>query len=128
MTGRCGVVVAHGQLAEGLLSALTQVAGPQENLWAISNEDMGGRALTEAVETLLAERAKGREAVLFSDVDGGSCGQACRRLLVRGTVRAVFYGVSLPMLFEFVFLQDRSFDEMVDTIVRKGRRAIGVHQ
>ncbi|HUP19911.1 MAG TPA: hypothetical protein VM778_08160 [Gemmatimonadota bacterium] len=126
MTERCAVVVAHGEMAEGLVSALARVAGPQENVWAIASDVEGG--LAQAIEGLLAERAAGCEAVLFSDVDGGSCGQACRRLLARGVVRAVFHGVNLPMLFEFVFLQDRPFDEMVDEIVSKSRRSIGVHQ
>ena len=125
MTGRCAVVVAHGAMAEGLVSALTRVAGPQENVWALAADAPGG--LADAIEGLLADRAAGREAVLFSDVDGGSCGQACRRLLARGVVRAVFHGVNLPMLFEFVFLQDRPFDQMVDEIVTKSRRSIGVH-
>jgi mannose/fructose-specific phosphotransferase system component IIA len=119
------VVVAHGAMAEGLVSALTRVAGPQENVWALAADAPG--SLADAIGGLLADRAAGREAVLFSDVDGGSCGQACRRLLARGVVGAVFHGVNLPMLFEFVFLQDRPFDQMVDEILTKSRRSIGVH-
>lgn len=126
MSGRCAVVVAHGAMAEGLLSALTRVAGPQENVWAVASDVEGGPV--EAIRSLLAERGAGCEAVLFSDVDGGSCGQACRRLLTGGEVRAVLHGVNLPMLFEFVFLQDRPFDAMLEEIVAKSRRSIGVHR
>ncbi|MGH7567052.1 MAG: PTS sugar transporter subunit IIA [Gemmatimonadota bacterium] len=128
MTERCGVVVAHGRLAEGLLSALTRVAGEQENLWALSNEGCGGDELETEIAAILDERAAGREAYLLSDMNGGSCGQACRRLLAKGSVRAVFYGVNLPLLVEFVFLQDEPFQRFVAATVEKSRQALGAHK
>ncbi len=127
MTGRCGVVVAHGRLGEGLLSALSRVAGEQNSLWALSNEDLGGADLEAEIEAILEERSAGRDAYLLSDMDGGSCGQACRRLLARGSVKAVLYGVNLPLLVEFVFLQEESFERFVTAAVEKGRRALGAH-
>lgn len=127
MTQRCAVVVAHGRLAEGLLSALSRVAGEQDSLWALSNEGLGGAELEAEIEGLLAERAAGRDAFLLSDMEGGSCGQACRRLLAKGTVKAVFYGVNLPLLVEFVFLRDESVERFVTAAVEKGRRALGAH-
>ena len=127
MTGRCGVVVAHGRLGEGLLSALSRVAGQQNSLWALSNEDLGGADLEAEIEAILEERSAGRDAYLLSDMDGGSCGQACRRLLARGSVKAVLYGVNLPLLVEFVFLQEESFERFVTAAVEKGRRALGAH-
>jgi mannose/fructose-specific phosphotransferase system component IIA len=122
------VVVAHGQLAEGFLSALSRVAGPQENLWAVSNEGLRTDQLSETIEAILAEKGKGAEAFLFSDLGGGSCGQACRRLLEDGSVRAVFFGTSLPLLVEFVFLQDEPFDTLIAAMVEKSRTALGVDQ
>lgn len=127
MTGRCGVVVAHGRLGEGLLSALSRVAGEQDFLWALSNEGLGGADLEAEIAAILDERSAGREAYLLSDMDGGSCGQACRRLLARGSVKAVLYGVNLPLLVEFVFLQEESFESFVTAAVEKGRRALGAH-
>lgn len=127
MTGRCGVLVAHGRLGEGLLSALSRVAGEQDALWALSNEGLGGAELEAEIAAILEERSAGREAYLLSDMEGGSCGQACRRLLAKGTVKAVLYGVNLPLLVEFVFLQDQPFDRFVTAAVEKGRRALGVH-
>jgi mannose/fructose-specific phosphotransferase system component IIA len=121
------VVVAHGRLAEGLLSALSRVAGEQDALWALSNEGLGGADLEARITSILADRCAGRDAYLLSDMEGGSCGQACRRLLARGTIKAVLYGVNLPLLVEFVFLQDEPFEQFVTTVVEKGRRALGVH-
>lgn len=128
MSDRCGVVVAHGTLAEGFLSALERIAGPQGNLWAVTNDGKDGPAIVAEVRDLLARKAAGREAVLFSDMGGGSCGQSCRRLLADGTVRAVFYGVNLPLLFEFVFLHDQPFDTFVAAMIAKSRDALGVHR
>jgi mannose/fructose-specific phosphotransferase system component IIA len=42
-------------------------------------------------------------------------------------VRAVFYGVNLPLLIEFVFLQDLPFDEFSEALLKKSRGALGVH-
>ena len=127
MTGRCGVVVAHGHLADGLLSALSRVAGEQDSLWALSNESLGGADLEAKIAALLEERCAGRDAYLLTDMEGGSCGQACRRLLAKGVVKAVLYGVNLPLLVEFVFLREESFDRFVAAAVEKGRRALGAH-
>ena len=125
MSERCGVVVAHSRLAEGLLSALERVAGEQENLWPVSNHGLGGDELYEVIAGILEERGGGRDAYLLSDMDGGSCGQACRRLLADGRVRAVFFGVNLPLLVEFVFLQAGSAEEFVKATVEKSRKALG---
>ena len=121
------MVVAHGRLADGLLSALSRVAGEQDSLWALSNEGLGSSDLEAEIAAILEERCAGRDAYLLSDMEGGSCGQACRRLLAKGTVKAVLYGVNLPLLVEFVFLQDESFERFVTAAVEKGRRALGVH-
>lgn len=126
MTERCGAIVAHGGLAEGFLSALGRVAGPQENLWALSNEALSGEALTGRLEELLEERAAGREVFLFADLDAGSCGLACRRLLEEGRVRAVFFGINLPLLIEFVFLQGEPVDRIIPLMLSKSRAALGV--
>lgn len=128
MTGRCGVVVAHGRLADGLLSAVARVAGRQENLWAVSNDGLNGEALVESIEAILDERADGRQAFLFTDLDGGSCGQACRRLLEAGRVTAILHGTNLPLLVEFVFLQEEPLEAFLEALVEKSRRSLGVRR
>ena len=127
MTGRCGVVVGHGRAAEGLLSALTRVAGEQPNLWAVSNQGRGGDELEAEITGLLDAHCAGRDAYLLSDMDGGSCGQACRRLLAEGRVRAVFFGVNLPLLVEFAFLPELPVEQFVAATLEKSRKALGAH-
>jgi mannose/fructose-specific phosphotransferase system component IIA len=125
VSGRCGIVVGHGRLAEGLLSALRRVAGEQENVWAVSNQDLGGDELYARIVALMDERCEGRETYLLSDMDGGSCGQTCRRLLAEGRVRGVLFGVNLPVLVEFVFLEEPEAEGFLRLAVEKGRKALG---
>lgn len=120
------MIVAHGGLAEGFLSALARVAGPQENLWPLSNEALSGEALMTRIGELLDERAGGREVFVFTDLDAGSCGLAGRRLLADERVRAVFFGVNLPLLIEFVFLQAEPLEKLVPLMIAKSRAALGV--
>ena len=120
------MIVAHGGLAEGFLSALTRVAGPQENLWPLSNEALSGEALMTRIGELLDERAGGREVFVFTDLDAGSCGLAGRRLLADERVRAVFFGVNLPLLIEFAFLQAEPLEKLVPLMLAKSRAALGV--
>ena len=128
MTGKCGVVVAHGRMAEGLLTALERVVGEQANLWAVSNDGRACDAVTEEIRALLAERADGRDAYLFADLEGGSCCQAGNRLLAEGAVRAVFHGVNLPVLIEFTFLDRLPHEDFVEALVEKSRGALGVRE
>ena len=126
MRERCGVIVAHGELAEGFVSALTRVAGPQKNLWALSNEGLSGEALLESLRSLLDERAGDRDIYLFVDLDGGSCGRICHRMLEDERVRAVFFGINLPLLIEFVFLEEQPHEKLVPLMLNKSRAAVGV--
>lgn len=127
MSDRFGVIVAHGAFGEGLLSALTRVVGPQSNLIAISNDGLDCETLEARIGEILAEEGDGRESFLFIDLDGGSCCQAARRLLDRNRVAAVFCGVNLPLLIEFVFLQDLPLEEFKGAILQKSKGALGVH-
>lgn len=127
MSDRYGVIVAHGAFGEGLLSALTRVVGPQSSLVAISNDGLDCDALESRIGELLTAEAKGRESFLFTDLDGGSCCQAARRLLDHDRVVAVFCGVNLPLLIEFVFLQDLPLEEFKAAMLQKSRGALGVH-
>jgi mannose/fructose-specific phosphotransferase system component IIA len=122
------VVVAHGHLAEGLLSGLARVAGEQDHLWALSNDGRSREALADDLRSIIAERSEGREAYLFVDLGGGSCGQVASQLVDEGTVRAAFFGTNLPLLIEFVFLADLPADAFVAAMVEKSQSAIGVRR
>jgi len=115
------VVVAHAELATGLVSAVTRIAGSEPDaLLALSNE---GRSPEERRD-LLEERIRGREAVVFTDLQTGSCALVARLACRERDDRAVMFGVNLAMLLDFVFHRDLPLEELVPRLLRKGRDSV----
>jgi len=115
-----GVVLAHGRLAEGLVSAVERISGVDDALVPLSNEGLG----PERLRTLLDDAVGSSGAIVFSDMASGSCGMAalgtCRD---RGRL-AVVCGVNLPVLLDFVFHREMPLDELVARLVDKGHQSI----
>ena len=62
--GKLAVVVAHGELARGLVSAMESVLGPQPNVRWLSNTGKTPAALLADLETLVrAGRGRGLRRV-----------------------------------------------------------------
>jgi mannose/fructose-specific phosphotransferase system component IIA len=116
-----GVVVGHGDMARGLVDAVRRIAGDAAaGLSAVSNDGKGPDALRSEVDAA----AGPGPAVVFVDLQSGSCGLAAA-YACRGCVgRAVISGVNLPMLLDFVFHRQLSLDELVARLVDRGRSAI----
>lgn len=118
--GAVGVIVGHGDLARGLVSAVTRIAGaPEGVLTPVSNDGRGPAELQDEIQG-----AMGARTVVFTDLGSGSCTLAARlSCRERGEV-AVISGVNLPMLLDFVFNRDRPLDELVPRLAEKGRAGI----
>jgi mannose/fructose-specific phosphotransferase system component IIA len=117
-----GVVVGHGDMAHGLVDAVRRIAGDAAaGLAAVSNEGKGPDVLRSEVDA-----AAGRgPAIVFVDIQSGSCGLAAA-YACRGSVgRAVISGVNLPMLLDFVFHREIALEPLVARLVDRGRAAIG---
>ncbi len=117
-----GVIVAHGAMAQGMIDAVRCIAGDAADaLHAISNDGKSPVQLREEVET----EAGGDPAVVFVDLQTGSCGMAALSACRNGdSCRVVVCGVNLPMLLAFVFATDLPLDEVVGRVIEKGRAAI----
>lgn len=115
------VVVAHGDMASGLIDAVRRISGaPEEALTAVSNEGRSPEALRAAILDVLDEKP----TVVFTDLGAGSCTLAARLSCAeRGRV-AVLTGVNLPMLLDFVFHRDLPLDELADRLVENGRSGV----
>ncbi len=94
-----GIVIAcHGRLAEGLIDALTLLAGEQKSLIGLgllpgnSPLDFGKK-----VEQAVDELDEGDGVLVLTDLFGGTPSNSAARLINREDVRA-FAGVNLPML------------------------------
>jgi mannose/fructose-specific phosphotransferase system component IIA len=116
-----GIVVGHGEMARGLIDAVRRIAGDAgESLTAVSNEGKGPDELKAALEAATGDGP----AVVFVDLESGSCGIAAAYACRAKTERAVVCGVNLPMLLDFVFHRELPLDELVERVVERGRSAI----
>jgi mannose/fructose-specific phosphotransferase system component IIA len=108
-------------MPRGLVDAVRRIAGDAAaGLAAVSNEGKGPEALRSEVDAA----AGPGPAVVFVDIQSGSCGLAAA-YACRGCVgRAVISGVNLPMLLDFVFHRDLSLEALVARLVDGGRAAI----
>lgn len=117
-----GIVVGHGDMARGLVDAVGRIAGGSVGgLVALSNEGKGPERLRSELDTAAGEGP----AVVFVDLESGSCGVAAAHACRGGAQRVVVCGVNLPMLLDFVFHRDLPLPELVERLVEKGREAIG---
>ncbi|MEX0892887.1 MAG: hypothetical protein WEB88_12040 [Gemmatimonadota bacterium] len=119
---RVGVLLAHGDMAAGIVDAVRAITGVDEDvLFPLSNRGKNPESLAQAVRELVA----GRPALLFTDLQSGSCGIAARRLAHELPELLVISGVNLPVLLEFVLHREKSLEELVPRLLDKGRAGIG---
>ena len=116
-----GVVVGHSTLGEGLVAAVRKITGVgEEALCALSNEGQGPDGLVEAIRG----RAGEDPVLLFTDMAGGSCAFAARKLAGQRGAVAHVAGVNLPLLLDFVFHRELPLPELVERLVQSGRAGI----
>ncbi len=122
--GPRAIVAAHGDLAEGLVSAVARVAGAEAaaRLMPFSNASLGGAELANAMRQALASSGA---RVVFTDLPAGSCTIAARRMARELPGLAVVCGANLPMLLAFVMAQPHGPDTLA-LAVERGRSGIVV--
>lgn len=123
--GMRGIIVAHGDMASGLVTAVRHITGADEGvLIPITNRECSPEELSRRIQAAL----EGGPALVFTDLQTGSCGFAARRLTRDRTDIAVIGGVNLPLLVDFVMHRDMEPAELVERLVQKGRGAIVAFQ
>lgn len=116
-----GVVLAHGDMAQGLIDAVRHIAGfDGDFLVPVSNKGLGPDALAEEV----AAAAGTGPVIVFTDLQSGSCGFAARRSIQGHPNLVVISGVNLPILLEFVMRRQQPIEQLVPFLLKKGRAAI----
>ncbi|WP_128773607.1 PTS sugar transporter subunit IIA [Actinomyces oricola] len=94
------IVAAHGHLAEGLVASSAMIAGPQDDVVAVTFDP------SEGPDDLLAKYAAAVEAspsdqyLILADLFGGSPYNAAARFAAARDDADVVTGVNLPMLVE----------------------------
>jgi mannose/fructose-specific phosphotransferase system component IIA len=116
-----GVVLAHGDMAPGIIDAVRHIAGTGGDfLVPLSNRGLGPEALAAEITKLVGDGP----AIVFTDLQSGSCGFAARRCLQAESRLAVISGVNLPILLEFVMRRQLPLEQLVPFLLAKGRAAI----
>ena len=122
MSSARAIVIAHGKLAQALVSAVDLIAGRGAEFLAISNEGLGAAGVTAALKRALDESGA---SVVFTDLPAGSCTLAARRLLRERPELRVVVGVNLPMLLEYA-LREAPGGADVAAAAERGRESIHV--
>lgn len=116
-----GVVVAHGPMARAMVDAVRRIAGDAaDGLIPLSNDEK----TPETLEADLDRELGAGPAVIFADLQSGSCAMAALSSCRQGARRVVVCGVNLPMLLDFVFHRQLPLDQIVERVVERGRAAI----
>ena len=116
-----GVLLSHGKLAEGLVDAVRRITDLDEDvLVAMCNEGQNPQGLAEQVDLLVGSAP----IVVFTDLGTGSCALTAQLTCRDQDLRAVVFGMNLPMLLEFVFHRELSLSELVPRLLTKGREGV----
>jgi mannose/fructose-specific phosphotransferase system component IIA len=122
-----GIIIAHSVLAHAFLATVEKIIGAQDNLIALSNENLSNEELDRHIRGYLED---GQPTIFLTDFNGGSAFTVVRLALktcsrsLEGTCAAVT-GINLPMLISFVTKRNSlPFTVLVDTLREDGHRGI----
>lgn len=122
MSEPVSIVLAHGELAAGLVSAVEQITGMGGCFVAMSNAGLSSAELEVRLRALVDETGA---RVVFTDLPAGSCNIAAFRLL-RDRDVIVVSGVNLPTLLHFVTHPQLSPEEAAAEAVERGAPTLKV--
>jgi N-acetylgalactosamine PTS system EIIA component len=124
MTVIKGIVIGHGEFANGMLSAVDKITGQGAALLALSVQD---RSLVQIEEWLREHIGSSGARVVFTDLQAGSATMAARKALRDLTTVVLVVGANLPMLLDFVLSNTEDPVEAARHAAERGRSSIVVH-
>lgn len=113
--GTRAIVAGHGAFAEGVISAVGQIAGLAHLFHPVSNAGLSPAGLEARLREALASTGA---RVIFTDLPAGSCTMAARRIARAEPGLTVVTGVALPTLLSFACGADAA------SATERGREAI----
>jgi mannose PTS system EIIA component len=120
-----GVIVTHGNLAGELLAAAEMIVGPVSHIAAVSigwHDDVD--VARDEVQRAITRVSKGGEALLLTDMFGGTPTNIASMFLEEGVVE-VITGVNLPMVIKLATDTGQdSLAELARRICDQGRQGI----
>ena len=122
-SGPRAVIAAHGDVATGLLSAVAQVMGHDGGFHALSNRNLCAADIERDLRALVETAGV---AVIFTDLPGGSCTLAARRVLRDHPEVVLVTGVNLAALLDFACNESASPADAARQAAERGRAAVAV--
>jgi PTS system N-acetylgalactosamine-specific IIA component len=117
------LVAGHGDFAQGMISAVEQIAGRDDVFLGLTNRDLSA----QDVERLMRDRVNSAQvSVIFTDLPAGSCTMAARRLQRERPDLTLVTGANLATLIDFAFHADLSPSEAARHAAERGRSALHV--
>jgi PTS system N-acetylgalactosamine-specific IIA component len=118
------IVLAHGSLADGLVSAVQLISGRGARLMPLSNEGLSGADL--AARLTAAMDATGAR-VIFTDLPAGSCNSAALRAIHGREGAVVVMGANLPALLHFAMHDELPPDAAARQAAARGLSVLKAH-
>ena len=119
------VVICHGDMAKGLVSAATKIYGETGIFFAVTNTDKGLPDLLNEVKQILSDNSI-EIPVFFADMRGGSCWRISMQIIKELKKGIVFSGVNLPMLVNYAAkINDlNSIEELKDILIESTCKSV----
>jgi N-acetylgalactosamine PTS system EIIA component len=115
------IVLGHGTLAEGLVSAVERIAGRGARLLALSNDGLSGPELVARLREVMASSGA---RVVFTDLPAGSCNTAALRAVHEREGAVLVMGANLPALLHFAMHDELSDADAARAAAAKGGAAL----
>lgn len=118
------IVAGHAMFADGMISAVDQIAGAGHLFKAVTNTGLSGPACEVNFRTVAVESGI---RVFFTDLPGGSATLAVRRMMRDNDSIILVTGANLATLLEFAFHSEEDPAEAARVAAEKGRASIVSH-
>lgn len=117
------VVASHARLATGFQSTIELFAGSEHYITYISAY-VDGVDLEQEVEKFISSVSDDDQAVIFTDMFGGSVNQKFVIAAQNKTNIFVVAGMNLPVILEIMLSTEQYTTEVIDRLVNSGRMAM----
>lgn len=117
------VVASHARLATGFQSTIELFAGSEHDISYISAY-VDGVDLEQEIEKFISSISSDDQAVIFTDMFGGSVNQKFVIAAQNKTNIFVVAGMNLPVILEVMLSTEEYTTEVIDGLVKNGRMAM----
>lgn len=122
------IMVSHGELAQGLHSAVKMIAGDRQDVFSISLKDgMSGDQYAENFQKLITAINPSAKIILLADIIGGSPLTTALKVLADKnlvTSTRVFGGMNLPLALGVILSGEAAFTETAEKLLTEAKDAL----